>query len=177
MALRRERERQAVLAEAVAEMRRRGKTEFEAKDLFMDFRGIQVTLAVMAQALIDGRIDCKTAGRLAVGLQMASKLLRIIHREGRKENERSPRICADERGLSREKASTTKETRLTPLFQRRPGPATEHAAVEMRTVEASESSGNADRFRIAEVIAIGRAERTELHSERAHGPPEWVNAA
>ncbi len=81
-AVRREIERRAVLAEAVAEMRRRGRPEFEAKDLFMDFKGIQVTLAVMAQALIDGRIDCKTAGRLAVGLQMASKLLWTIHRKG-----------------------------------------------------------------------------------------------
>jgi hypothetical protein len=81
MAMRRERERQAVLAEAVAEMRRRGrlesgKHEFEAKDLFMDFNGIQVTIAKMAQALIDGRIDCKTAGKLAVDLQTMSKLAR-----------------------------------------------------------------------------------------------------
>jgi hypothetical protein len=84
-ALRRERERQAVLAEAVAEMRSRGglefgKHEFEAKDLLMDFNGIQVTIAKVAQALIDGRIDCKTAGRLAVDLQMMSKLLWIYHR-------------------------------------------------------------------------------------------------
>src|SRR5690349_24364287 len=44
MAVRRERELRAVLAEAVAEMRRRGKPEFEPVDLFMDFKGIQVTL-------------------------------------------------------------------------------------------------------------------------------------
>src|SRR5689334_14700749 len=62
MAVRRERERRAVLEEAVAEMRQRGRPEFEAKDLFMDFKGIQVTVAKMSQALIDGRIDCKTAG-------------------------------------------------------------------------------------------------------------------
>lgn len=74
-AVRRERERRAILAEAVAEMRQRGKPECEPVDLFMDFKGIQVTLAKMAQALIDGRIDCKTAGRLVVQLQMASKLL------------------------------------------------------------------------------------------------------
>jgi hypothetical protein len=61
-AVRRERERRAVLAEAVAQMRRKGKTEFEAKDLFMDFNGIQVTLAVMAQALIDGRIARRQEG-------------------------------------------------------------------------------------------------------------------
>ena len=64
MAVRRERERRAVLEEAVAEMRRRGNPEFEGKDLFMDFKGIQVTIAVMARALIKGRIDCKTAGKI-----------------------------------------------------------------------------------------------------------------
>ena len=113
MAVRRERERRAVLVEAVAEMRQRGKPEFEVKDLFMDFKGIQVTLAKMAQALIDGRIDCKTAGRLLVQLQMASKLLWIYHRGHRgaqrektlttkdtKEHKGLPQICADERRLA-----------------------------------------------------------------------------
>lgn len=46
-----------------------------------------MTLAVMAQALIDGRIDCKTAGRLIVNLQMMSKLLRVYHR-GHRETQR-----------------------------------------------------------------------------------------
>lgn len=87
--LRRERERQAVLAEAVAVMRRRGKPECEARDLFTDFTGIQVTIAVAAQALIDGRIDCKTAGRLAWNLQTMARLLRIVHGKRRKT---SPRI-------------------------------------------------------------------------------------
>jgi len=123
-AVRRERERRAVLSEAVAEMRRRGNAEYEAKDLFMDFTGIQVTLAKMMQALIDGRIDCKTAGRLVVQLQTASKLLRVYHR-GHRETQRTtalttkntkkhegwPQICADERRLSRRKASTTKNTK------------------------------------------------------------------
>ena len=148
MAVRRERERRAVLAEAVAQMRRKGKPECEMADLFMDFKGIQVTLAVMAQALIDGTIDCKTAGRLAVGLQMASKLLWMVYRkgrEGREENQISPRISADERRLSmevyhrghrgaqREKALTTekilttKDTRSTlAQAQGRSGQATEH---------------------------------------------------
>jgi hypothetical protein len=85
----------------VAEMRRRGrlkfgKDEFEAKDLFMDFKGIQITIAKMAQALIDGRIDCKTAGRLAVHLQTMSKLLWLYHR--------------GHRGTQR-KALTTKDTK------------------------------------------------------------------
>ena len=110
-AVRRERERRAVLAEAVAQMRRRGRPECEMADLFMDFNCIQVTVAVMAQALIDGRIDCKIAGRLVVQLQTASKLLWMIHRKGRKvrkENRISPQIGADDRRLGKEKASTTR---------------------------------------------------------------------
>src|SRR5579864_4220908 len=68
-AVRRERERRAVLVEAVAEMRRRGRPECEMADLFTDFKGINVTLSVMARALICGRIDCKTAGQMVVHLQ------------------------------------------------------------------------------------------------------------
>src|SRR5438270_8437257 len=59
--VRRERERRAVLEEAVFRMRKSGKPECEMADLFMDPKRINVTLAVMAKALIDGRIDCKTA--------------------------------------------------------------------------------------------------------------------
>jgi hypothetical protein len=95
MALRRERERHTVLAEAVAQMRKRGNPEFEMANLFTNFKGIQVTIAVMAQALIEGRIDCKTAGRLAVDLQMMSKLLWMARRHGAKQI--LPQICADER--------------------------------------------------------------------------------
>src|SRR5712675_1597697 len=100
IAVRRERERRAVLAEAVAQMRRRGRPECEMADLFMDFKGINMTLAVMAQAVMAGRIDCKTAGRLLVQLQTVSKLLRMVHRkgrEGRKENQILPQIWADYR--------------------------------------------------------------------------------
>ena len=84
MAVRRERERRAMLAEAVAEMRKQGRPECEMADLFMDFKGIQVTLAVMARAVINGRIDCKTAGQMLVQLQTLSKLLWQIHRQERK---------------------------------------------------------------------------------------------
>ena len=52
----------AVLAEAVAQMRQRGKPDCEMADLFMDLKSINMTVAVMAKALIAGRIDCKTAG-------------------------------------------------------------------------------------------------------------------
>lgn len=94
MALWRERQKQAVLAEAVEEMRRRGRTEFEAKDLLMDFNGIQITIAKMAQALIEGRIDTKTAGRFAVNLQMMMKILAAYHR-GTQRHKTLPLINTD----------------------------------------------------------------------------------
>ena len=90
MALRRDLERRVVLAEAVAEMRRKGHTECELENLLMDFKGIQVTLAVMSRAIIGGRIDCKTAGRLIVHLQTISKLLWTLHK-----NKTLPLINAD----------------------------------------------------------------------------------
>jgi hypothetical protein len=111
MAVRRERECRAVLAEAVAEMRRRGRPDCEMADLLTDFKGIQVTTAVMARALIKGAIDCKTAGQMVVHLQTFSKLLWQIHRktksttEARRHGEKqgSPQICADERRLGKPK--------------------------------------------------------------------------
>lgn len=117
-AVRRERERTAVLAEAVAEMRRQGNPECEMADLFTDFKGINVTLAVMARALINGSIDCKTAGRLVVHLQMMSKLLWQIHRKGReghKENRVLPQICEDERRLSNETVQPESQPAQTAL--------------------------------------------------------------
>src|SRR5690242_5627015 len=94
MAVRRERERRAVLTEAVAEMRRQGHTKCELANLLTDFKGIQITLAVMARAIIGGRIDCKTAGRLAVHLQTISKLLWTLHK-----NKSLPLINADSTDL------------------------------------------------------------------------------
>src|SRR5579864_5670731 len=115
MAFRQDLERQIVLAEAVAQMRRQGRLECEMADLLTDFKGIQVTLAVVSRALIAGRIDCKTAGRLLVHLQTMSKLLRLYHRDHRgtqrekiltttdtKKHEGLPQICAGERRLNRE---------------------------------------------------------------------------
>jgi hypothetical protein len=112
MAFRRDLERGIVLAEAVAQMRRQGRPECQLEDLLTDFKGIQITLAVVSRALMHGRIDCKTAGRLLVHLQTMSKLLWLYHREHRgtqrgkalttkdtKEHEGLPQICADERRL------------------------------------------------------------------------------
>ena len=109
-AVRRERERRAVLAEAVAQMRKRVRPDCKMADLSTDFNGIQITIGVTMQALIEGKIDCKTAGRLVVQLQTVSKLLRMLHRkgcEGRKEKQISPQISADERRL---------ETKTLPLI-------------------------------------------------------------
>ncbi|MGC2742677.1 MAG: hypothetical protein WA672_05785 [Candidatus Angelobacter sp.] len=163
-AVRRERERRAVLEEAVAQMRRRGKPECEMADLFMDFTGINMTLAVMARAVIAGRIDCKTAGRLLVQLQTASKLLRMLHgkgREGRKEDKSLPQICADDRGLSKEKALTTKVTKEYKT------------ALEVRA-EKERPSNEREETRIALVAEVRRfAEKCGW----SHAPPELLRAA
>jgi hypothetical protein len=170
MAVRRERERRAVLEEAVAEMRQRGRPEFEAKDLFMDFKGIQVTVAKMSQALIDGRIDYKTAGRLVVELQTFSKLLWQVHRkgrEGRKENQTSPQISADERRL---KASTTKD-RHPNYFYAESGGFYRHSRPAAWSARMGESS-------IGQVLDVGfradtsrekRSLTTEFPSKRYFG--------
>jgi hypothetical protein len=103
-AQRREQERQAVLAEAVAQMRHHGKPDCEAADLFMDLKGINMTVAVMAKALIAGRIDCKTAGRLLVQLQTVSKLLRMM------KSQPLPRFNTDNTDLREAKANLTTES-------------------------------------------------------------------
>jgi hypothetical protein len=128
MAVRRERDRRAVLAEAVAEMRKRGRPDCEMADLFTNFKGIQVTTAVMARAVIRGTIDCKTAGQMVVHLQTMSKLLWVHHRA--------------HRGTQREKALTTKDTRSTPLSQAqgRSGQATEHEGLPQICADERRSS-------------------------------------
>ena len=189
-AVRRERERRAVLAEAVAQMRKRGRPECEMADLFMDFKGINVTLAVMAQALIDGRVDCKTAGRLVVQLQTVSKLLWLYHRgqreaqrtatdlttKDRKEHKELPQICADERRLGRARASTTKDTHSTSLSQAqgRSGQAAEHEAEPEVRTEKSWAANEREETRIALVAQVRAvADRAGW----AHAPPECLRAA
>jgi hypothetical protein len=152
LTLRRKLHLMVVLAQVARRMRARGKPEFEVADILMDFNAIQVTLAVMAQALIDGRIDCKTAGRLAVGLQTAAKLLRLCQRQ----------------------TFTTKDTRSTPLSQAqgRSGQATEHEEeTNTRSTVVAEHAGN------AKIVVMRNAERTYMDAERAHGPPGWARAA
>jgi len=151
-AVRRERERRAVLAEAVAEMRRRGKPECEMADLFTDFKGIQATLAVMARALINGRIECKTAGQMVVHLQTCSKLLWQINRktksttEARRHREKPglPQISADERRLKPENWAVKSCVQPAPDF-------------------------GCARILLFDAIAFG-------NGSWAHGPPEWKAA-
>jgi hypothetical protein len=174
-AVRRERERRAVLEEAVAQMRKRGRPECEMTDLFMDFKGINVTLAVAAQAVIAGRIDCKTAGRLLVQLQTFSKLLWQIHRKGRKdrkENRISPQICADERRLDKpgEKPHLTTEARRHGKKSRLP----QIYADERRLDRTGENPNLTAEARIALVAKVlASANRRDW----AHAPPELLRAA
>jgi hypothetical protein len=187
-AVRRERERRAVLAEAVARMRKRGRPECEMADLFMDFKGINITLAVMAQAVIEGRIDCKTAGRLVVQLQTVSKLLRLYHR-----------------GTQRTAtALTTKDTRSTSLSQAqgRSGQATKHEGCQNLPLSNTDSADlqkaktnltakarrRGEEPRTKENRAASERERTRIalvtevmtianRRGWAHAPPELLRAA
>ena len=80
MEARRRQERRAVLEQAVLVMRQRGHEGGEVGHICQDFNGIQTTLAVVMRAIINGRIDSKTAGRLCWKLQIASKLLWLQQR-------------------------------------------------------------------------------------------------
>jgi hypothetical protein len=73
---RRKQMRQALLAR-IAE---RQRVKFGAANLFTTFPSIQHAIGEVAQALIDGRIDLKVAGRMAIQLQTASKMLWLIKR-------------------------------------------------------------------------------------------------
>ena len=163
MGVRRVQERKVVLAEAVAQMRKRGNPQCEMADLFMDLEGINVTIAVMAQALIAGRIDCKTAGRLLVQLQTVSKLLRILHRTKTKN---LPLINADNTDLK----EPLKESSLTTDVRRRR---------ENRNTERDWAANDCDvnereRTRIALVTGV-----MAIANRRgwAHAPPELLIAA
>jgi hypothetical protein len=144
-AFRRDLERRIVLAEAVAEMRRRGNPECDMDNLLMDFKGVQVTLAVVSRALIAGTIDCKTAGRLLVHLQTMSKLLWMVHRkgrEGRKENQGLPQIGAEKRRSSRETAqpeSQPMQMELTDAIGRDIGGQDLQVAVETKILTFTQS--------------------------------------
>jgi len=179
----RERERRAVLEEAVAQMRKRGRPDYKMADLFMDLRGVNMTLAVMAQALIDGRIDCKTAGRLVVQLQTVSKLLWMMQRTGREDRKKdliSPQIYADKRGSNRPDArpSLTEEAsrrgevqKNSPLLNT---DNTDPRKTGETRAERDRSMYGREQMRIAlvtEVLAVANRRGW------AHAPPELLRAA
>ena len=124
LTLRRKLQLMVVLAEVARRMRARGKPEFEVADIFMDFNAIQVTLPVMAQALIDGRIDCKTAGRLAVGLQTAAKLLRLCQRQtlttkDTKNHEDRPKLSLNGEHRKEDNSNVIENTKVLPIVMPR----------------------------------------------------------
>ncbi|MGC2745163.1 MAG: hypothetical protein WA672_18490 [Candidatus Angelobacter sp.] len=166
MALRRDLERRVVLAQAVAEMRRQGHTECELENLLMDFKGIQVTLAVMARAIIGGRIDCKTAGRLIVHLQMMSKLLWTLQK-----SESLPLINTDNTDLQdvakdNPAANEREKTRIVLMSPRVSSEKAEPQARKYRVPD--EIVGRVDEDTVAQ-IRLG--ERGYRDRGQAHGPP------
>lgn len=150
-------------------MRRRGRPEFEAKDLFMDFKGINLTLAVMARALIGGRIDCKTAGRLVVQLQTFSKLLWTIHRAKTKT---LPLINTDNADLKKAKANLTTEAQRQSPHQARTGLVGDPGGEQPKATE----SWAANRREETRMAFKTRVLEFPKRSGWPHGPPEWMKA-
>lgn len=77
---------------------------------FGDFRAVQRTLSAVAQALLDGPIDEKTAGRLLIELQTASKLLWLQHLLNRRGH----------KGTAQMKDTPKKEERQSPAVKANP---------------------------------------------------------
>lgn len=176
MAFRRDLERRIVLAEAVAEMRHQGKRDCDMTNLLMDFKGIQVTLAVMSRALIAGRIDCKTAGRLLVELQTVSKLLRMHCTK----TKTLPLINTDNTDLrdrTTEKPNFSTEPWIHPFHQDRTWVVGDHEyAQESRNNAGAKSAGNAASTGNAKIVnvkivAIRSAKQAQspLHTFQRHG--------
>jgi hypothetical protein len=175
MVLRRELERRVVLAEAVAEMRRQGHANCELANLLMDFKGIQVTLAVMARAIIGGRIDCKTAGRLAVHLQTMSKLLWTLHK-----SKPLPLINADKADCKQlpkaleanagNLAANQRERARIVLVSARFG--TERAELEPTARKYWTAYATSERVDDDTGIRINLEQRACGDRGYAHGPPE-----
>jgi len=167
-----------VLEEAVAQMRKQGRPECEMADLLMNFKGINVTLSVMAQAVIDGRVDCKTAGRLVVQLQTVSKLLRMM------KTKNSPLINTDNTDLQKpEDQNLTAEARRRREVQNNlPVMNTDNTDRE-KTAEVPEDQPKARRNRAANEREETRialvAKVLEIANGRgwADAPPGLLRAA
>jgi hypothetical protein len=170
MAFRQDLERRIVLAEAVAEMRRRGSPECEMADLLTDFKGIQVTLAVVAKALIAGRIDCKTAGRLLVQLQTMSKLLWML-----KKTKTLPQINIDNTDLKELMAEngTTNEREITQIDVVAPRVSAENAEPKLQAEKYWAAGAGTGCDDLGTGRRILRLEGKAFPDRGwAHGPPE-----
>jgi hypothetical protein len=154
MAMRRETERRAVLAAAAGEISRRAKREFGMADLFTSFNGIQVTIATVAQALVDGRIDCKTAGRLLWDLQRMAKLLRMVYPK----NKPLPLINTDRNDAGRlEQPGSPVLLPISPLTK----------------LAANQVANEHEKAQILKRDVL----MFPCHREWSNGPPEYVKAA
>jgi hypothetical protein len=179
----------------------------------MDLKGIQVTMAVMARALIDGRIDCKTAGRVVVQLQTLSKLLRMLDRtktkalprmisdntdlkesagaeepthdtetiyrkvrEGRKENQVLPQICAVERRLGQpeEKAHLTTESRR---HGEQPPAERNWTAIYLAAHHWDTQQGDTQQGEETRVASVTKVRAFADRRGWGHAPPELLRAA
>jgi hypothetical protein len=170
MAFRRELERQIVLAEAVAEMRKRGRPACVIADLLADFKGIQVTLAVVAKALIVGRIDCKTAGRLLVQLQTMSKVLWML-----KKTKTLPQINTNntdmEEVIAENGAANELEKKRVYLIPSRVG--AENAELKSQTEKYWAGGAGIGCHAQRAGTQIARLELNAFRDRsRAHAPPE-----
>jgi hypothetical protein len=139
-------------------MRRQGRAKCELANLLTSFKGIQVTLAVMAEAIIDGRVDCKTAGRLGAHLQMMSKLLWTLHK-----NKTLPLIDADNTDLqdvakNNPAANEREKTRIVLV-----SPRFSAEKVEWATIGRAGEDTSAQ---------ISWEERLYRDRGQAHGPPK-----
>jgi hypothetical protein len=169
MAERRARERQAVLEEAVAQMRKRGRPEFEMAHLFMDFRGIQVTIAVVAQALIDGRIDCKTAGRLACDLQRMSKLLWLYHKATKATKNRHSSRLLQAKGSSGQATEHEGQSLIGEELPERPVP-----LLKLQEITARKNWADKED---EEMRVEAKVLRFPQRYGSSNGPPAWEKAA
>jgi hypothetical protein len=169
MAFRQDLERRIVLAEAVAEMRRQGHGNCELANLLTDFKGIQVTLAVMARAIIGGRIDCKTAGRLVVHLQTMSKLLRTLHK-----NKTLPLINADNSDLQDvgKNNSAANEREKTRIVLVSPRFSTKRVELEPTARKYWTAYATIERVDDDTGMRTNLEQRAYRDRGQAHGPPK-----
>lgn len=128
-------------------------------NLLADFKGIQVTLAVAAQALIVGRIDCKTAGRLLVQLQTMSKLLWML-----KKTKMLPQKNTDKTDLKKLMVENTATNERDKTQERLPLINTDHTDPKKLRAARNLIANERERTRIGLVLPRVRTENAEWKS-------------